>query len=152
MQSSVAPFFLTFVIRSQRHGWTLEPKRCLVLNVPIITHYRCNAHFQVHVSLVGLDKMRVSWITGGSAPPTIEYGSTQGSYPETVTGSTTSYKYVMYHSGEIHDAVIGPLQPNTTYYYRFSSDRSREFSFKTLPSQLPIKFVVIGNNKTLVYA
>nr|CAB3459394.1 unnamed protein product [Digitaria exilis] len=104
---------------------------------------------QVHISMVGPDKMRVSWITDEDAPATVEYGTTSGQYPLSVTGSTTSYSYLLYRSGKIHDAVIGPLQPSTTYYYRCSSspsrDPSREFSFRTPPATLPFKFVIVGD-------
>ncbi|BAF27615.2 Os11g0151800 [Oryza sativa Japonica Group] len=81
---------------------------------------------QVHISAVGSDKMRVTWITGGDAPATVEYGTTSGQYPFSATGSTNTYSYVLYHSGNIHDVVIGPLQPSTTYFYRCSNDTSRE--------------------------
>uniref|UniRef100_K3Y7X5 Purple acid phosphatase n=1 Tax=Setaria italica TaxID=4555 RepID=K3Y7X5_SETIT len=99
----------------------------------------------VHISMVGPDKMRVTWITQDDAPAIVEYGTTSGSYPLSATGSTTTYSYVLYHSGKIHDAVIGPLQPSTTYYYRCSSNPSREFSFRTPPATLPFKFVVVGD-------
>ncbi|KAK3445590.1 hypothetical protein EUGRSUZ_A01510 [Eucalyptus grandis] len=100
---------------------------------------------QVHVSLVGRDKMRISWITRGSAPPTVDYGKSPGTSQNSATGSTTTYKYALYKSGQIHEAVIGPLEPNTVYYYRCSSDSAREFSFKTPPTQFPIKFAVAGD-------
>ncbi|KAK3136140.1 hypothetical protein QOZ80_5BG0428680 [Eleusine coracana subsp. coracana] len=100
---------------------------------------------QVHISMVGPDKMRVSWITEDDAPATVEYGTTSGQYPFSVTGTTTTYKYVLYRSGNIHDAIIGPLQPDTTYFYRCSSDQSREFSFRTPPATLPFTFVIVGD-------
>ncbi|CAN6325841.1 unnamed protein product [Urochloa humidicola] len=100
---------------------------------------------QVHISMVGPDKMRVTWITDDDAPAIVEYGTTSGHYPLKATGSTTSYSYVLYHSGKIHDAVIGPLQPSTTYYYRCSSNPSHEFSFRTPPATLPFKFVIVGD-------
>ncbi|XVF76230.1 hypothetical protein PTKIN_Ptkin13bG0249500 [Pterospermum kingtungense] len=99
----------------------------------------------VHVSVVGADKMRVSWITESSAPAIVEYGTSPGVYSNSITGTTSSYKYLMYKSGEIHDVVIGPLNPNTTYYYRCSSDSTRKFILKTPPLQLPIKFAVVGD-------
>ncbi|PWZ44892.1 putative purple acid phosphatase 20 [Zea mays] len=48
-------------------------------------------------------------------------------------------------SGSIHDAVIGPLQPSTNYYYRCSGSSSRELSFRTPPAALPFRFVVVGD-------
>jgi hypothetical protein len=89
--------------------------------------------------------MRVTWITDDDAPAIVEYGTTSGQYPLSATGNTTTYSYVLYKSGNIHDAVIGPLKPNTTYYYRCSSNPKREFSFRTPPATLPFKFVIVGN-------
>jgi hypothetical protein len=99
---------------------------------------------QVHISSVGEDKMRISWITDRSTPATVDYGTSPGVYSLSATGSTSSYSYVMYKSGEIHEVVIGPLNPNSVYYYRCGSNPSREFSFKTPPAQFPIKFAVAG--------
>ncbi len=103
-----------------------------------------NVLLQVHISSVGEDKMRISWITESSTPATVEYGTSPGVYGSSVSGSTSSYKYMLYKSGEIHDVVIGPLTPNTLYYYRCGSNSAREFSFKTPPAQLPIEFAVVG--------
>ncbi|XVE75993.1 hypothetical protein DITRI_Ditri12bG0137000 [Diplodiscus trichospermus] len=100
---------------------------------------------QVHISVVGDDKMRISWITESSAPAIVEYGTSPGVYSNSANGSTSSYNYLTYKSGEIHDVVIGQLNPNTIYYYRCSSDSTREFSLKTPPSHLPIKFAVVGD-------
>ncbi|KAL6870951.1 hypothetical protein ACP4OV_014799 [Aristida adscensionis] len=100
---------------------------------------------QVHISMVGPDKMRVSWITDDDAPAIVEYGTAPGQYTSSATGSTTTYRYVLYSSGKIHDAVIGPLRPGTTYYYRCSSSPAREFSLRTPPASLPVKFVVVGD-------
>ncbi|KAJ0973424.1 hypothetical protein J5N97_021383 [Dioscorea zingiberensis] len=100
---------------------------------------------QVHISLVGPDKMRVTWITDDDAPSTVDYGTSSGAYSHTDTGSTSSYSYVFYDSGRIHDVVIGPLNPSTVYYYRCGSNPTREFSFKTPPAQFPMKLAVIGD-------
>uniref|UniRef100_A0A6V7QXW0 Purple acid phosphatase n=1 Tax=Ananas comosus var. bracteatus TaxID=296719 RepID=A0A6V7QXW0_ANACO len=100
---------------------------------------------QVHISLVGADKMRVTWITDDDAPSVVEYGTSSGQYPFSATGSASSYSYVLYRSGHIHDVVIGPLNPDTVYYYRCSSNPSREFSFKTPPANLPIELVIVGD-------
>jgi acid phosphatase type 7 len=48
----------------------------------------------MHISMVGPDKMRVTWITDDDASATVEYGTTPGQYPFSATGSTTSYKYI----------------------------------------------------------
>ncbi|KAJ1264754.1 hypothetical protein BS78_08G025700 [Paspalum vaginatum] len=100
---------------------------------------------QVHVSMAGPDKMRVSWITDGDAPATVEYGTAPGQYTRSATGTTTTYSYVLYRSGRIHHAVVGPLQPGTTYYYRCSGSTARDFSFRTPPATLPFKFVIVGD-------
>uniref|UniRef100_A0A0D9XWY6 Purple acid phosphatase n=1 Tax=Leersia perrieri TaxID=77586 RepID=A0A0D9XWY6_9ORYZ len=101
---------------------------------------------QVHISAVGSDKMRISWITTDDAPATVEYGTVSGEYPFSSTGTTTTYTYLLYHSGKIHDAIIGPLQPNTTYFYRCSNHTTGdELSLRTPPSTLPFRFVVVGD-------
>lgn len=101
--------------------------------------------FQVHISMVGQDKMRISWITGSHSPATVDYGTSPGANGFSATGTTDSYRYLTYKSGEIHDVVIGPLNPNTVYYYRVGSNPSPEFSFKTPPSSFPINFAVVGD-------
>ncbi|KAJ8899560.1 hypothetical protein K2173_018534 [Erythroxylum novogranatense] len=101
---------------------------------------------QVHISVVGDDKMRISWITDEETPANVYYGSSPGKYTNSATGTTSSYRYVTYHSGQIHDVVIGPLKPNTVYYYRLgSSNNGREYSFKTTPAQFPINLAVVGD-------
>ncbi|XP_057968770.1 probable purple acid phosphatase 20 [Malania oleifera] len=106
---------------------------------------------QVHISLVGENKMRISWITKDDKDvanaSVVHYGTTSGKYNVTATGNYTSYKYMFYNSGQIHDVVIGPLQPSTVYYYRCGSlpNTAGEFSFRTPPAQLPIKFAIAGD-------
>ncbi|KAL5740080.1 hypothetical protein ACOSQ2_029260 [Xanthoceras sorbifolium] len=101
---------------------------------------------QVHISLVGQDKMRISWITDTPTPATVKYGTSPGVYGYSADGSVSSYHYLAYQSGEIHDVVIGPLKPNTIYYYRCGGpDSGQEFSFKTPPAQFPIKFAIAGD-------
>ncbi|XP_056692990.1 probable purple acid phosphatase 20 isoform X2 [Spinacia oleracea] len=100
---------------------------------------------QVHISMVGRDKMRISWMTRKPALSKVEYGMSSGVYDTSVIGTSTTYYYLLYKSGHIHEVVIGPLNPNTVYYYSCSADASREFFFKTTPPQLPINFVVIGD-------
>ncbi|XP_050226515.1 probable purple acid phosphatase 20 [Mercurialis annua] len=100
---------------------------------------------QVHISMVGENKMRITWITMGEAPNTVDYGSSSGAYKSSVKGVTSTYNYLTYKSGYIHEAVIGPLAPNTVYHYRCSSNSARDFAFKTPPAQFPIKFAVSGD-------
>ncbi|KAK9170431.1 hypothetical protein Syun_002571 [Stephania yunnanensis] len=102
---------------------------------------------QVHISMVGKDKMRICWITEEfSTPAIVNYGTTKGAkYQYSSTGTSNSYKYVLYKSGEIHDVVIGPLLPNTTYHYTCGADTTQEFQFKTPPAHFPIKFAVVGS-------
>ncbi|XP_065043664.1 probable purple acid phosphatase 20 [Musa acuminata AAA Group] len=103
---------------------------------------------QVHISLVGSDGMRITWITDDDSPSTVEY-STSSTFQQrgskVATGSSSSYSYILYRSGQIHDVVIGPLSPSTVYYYRCGSNPTRKFSFKTPPSSLPFRFAVAGD-------
>lgn len=101
----------------------------------------------MHISVVGLDKMRVTWITKADTPSIVHYGTESGVYTSSNTGSSERYSYLLiYKSGYIHDVVIGPLQPNNLYYYRCGDSNSfQELSFNTPPDQLPINLAVIGN-------
>ncbi|CAM8955282.1 unnamed protein product [Rhodiola kirilowii] len=100
---------------------------------------------QVHISMVGSDKMRVSWISDDQTSAVINYGGSKDSLNLSATGSSSTYKYMLYTSGFIYDVVIGPLQPNSVYYYACGSDTSQVFSFKTAPAQFPVKFAVVGD-------
>ncbi|PKU64347.1 putative purple acid phosphatase 20 [Dendrobium catenatum] len=123
-----------------------RPKARETLFVSVADDADGNTPQQVHISMVGPDRMRVTWITENDAPATVDYGTETENYGMSSVGSTSSYSYTMlYKSGNIHEAVIGPLVPGTVYYYRCSGNPSREFFFKTPPAKLPIKFVVIGD-------
>nr|AGL44399.1 calcineurin-like phosphoesterase [Manihot esculenta] len=89
--------------------------------------------------------MRISWITDDPTPSIVDYGTSPGVYSSSANGTSSSYRYITYNSGEIHNVVIGPLNPNTVYYYRCSSNSARQFSFKTPPAQLPVKFAIAGD-------
>nr|CAD1829357.1 unnamed protein product [Ananas comosus var. bracteatus] len=100
---------------------------------------------QVHISLAGEKHMRITWITDDqSAPSIVEYGTSPGVYSSISEGESTSYNYLFYSSGKIHHVVIGPLESNTTYYYRCGG-KGQDFHLKTPPSQFPIHFAVVGD-------
>ncbi|KAL2502850.1 putative purple acid phosphatase 20 [Forsythia ovata] len=100
---------------------------------------------QVHISLSGNNKMRISWITSDPTPAIVKYGSSPGDYKFSANGTTKMYQYLEYNSGEIHDVVIGPLHPDTVYYYICGTNYSPEFTFKTPPPRFPIKFAISGD-------
>ncbi|KAJ7971538.1 Purple acid phosphatase [Quillaja saponaria] len=103
---------------------------------------------QVRISQVGQDKMRISWITDSSTPAKVVYVPwiSPGSNASSASGTTSSYRYSLYQSGEIHDVLIGPLNPNTVYYYRLGDPPSvKQYTLKTPPQLFPIKFAVIGD-------
>ncbi|XP_065855220.1 probable purple acid phosphatase 20 [Euphorbia lathyris] len=100
---------------------------------------------QVHISMVGADKMRITWITDDETPSIVQYGTSPSSLQNTANGTSDSYRFITYKSGFIHNVVVGPLNPSTVYYYTCSSNSARQFSFKTPPSQFPINFVVVGD-------
>ncbi|KAH9316936.1 hypothetical protein KI387_018705, partial [Taxus chinensis] len=100
---------------------------------------------QVHISLVGSEHMRVSWITQDfDAPSLVEYGILPGNYSSSATGESTSYSYFFYRSGKIHHTVIGPLQANTVYYYRCGGFGA-EYNLRTPPSHFPVAFAIVGD-------
>ncbi|KAL6998072.1 putative purple acid phosphatase 20 [Sarracenia purpurea var. burkii] len=113
--------------------------------VPLSEELDSTSAQQVHISLVGKDKMRISWITDDDAPATVRYGTSPGVYGFSTSGTTSSYHYLLYESGQIHDVVIGPLEPSTVYYYRCGSGSGRELSFRTPPAQFPINFAISGD-------
>ncbi|OEL30539.1 Purple acid phosphatase 22 [Dichanthelium oligosanthes] len=99
----------------------------------------------VHISTVGANNMRISWVTDDrKAPSVVEYGKSPGKYTASAMGDHATYQYFFYKSGAIHHVTIGPLEPSTTYYYRCSK-AGDELSLRTPPAILPIEFVVIGD-------
>jgi acid phosphatase type 7 len=104
-------------------------------------------NFQVHVSAVGAEFMKVSYITKDSSIPSeVQYGKVPGKYDAVATGDSSHYTYFFYTSGKIHDVKIGPLEPDTVYYYRCGGVGD-EFQFKTAPASLPVEFAIIGWSK-----
>lgn len=100
---------------------------------------------QVHISAVGADYMRVTWITEDKhVPSSVEYGRNPRVYDMSATGEHTTYRYFFYKSGTIHHVKIGPLDPDTVYYYRCGGIGD-EYSFKTPPAALPIRFAITGD-------
>ncbi|KAI8016565.1 putative purple acid phosphatase 20 [Camellia lanceoleosa] len=96
---------------------------------------------QVHISVVGNDKMRISWITENQTPAIVKYGTSLRIYEFAANGTISSYHLVMY----LHEVVISPLKPNTIYYYLCGQDLNPEFNLKTPPAQFPINFTVVGD-------
>ncbi|CAO2042169.1 unnamed protein product [Urochloa humidicola] len=115
---------------------------------PIILteHTELAAHpQQVHVSAVGANHMRVSWVTDDKrVPSVVEYGRASRNYTASSTGEHTSYRYFLYTSGKIHHVKIGPLEPGTVYYYRCGM-AGKEFTLRTPPAALPIELVLVGD-------
>ncbi|XP_059667462.1 purple acid phosphatase 22-like [Cornus florida] len=135
-------FFLVQSIASPEY--TRQPPRPIIFS----PHQRSDSDpQQVHISLVGKDHMRVSWVTSDKhVPSVVEYGKVSGRYEASATGEHTSYHYFFYSSDNIHHVKIGPLEPSTTYYYRCGGGGGGpEFSFRTPPSTLPIEFAIVGD-------
>lgn len=99
---------------------------------------------QVHVSAVGENHVRVSWVTDDMrAQSVVDYGKASRNYTASATGEHTSYRYFLYSSGKIHHVSIGPLEPSTVYYYRCGK-AGKEFSLRTPPAALPIELALVG--------
>ncbi|GMY25179.1 purple acid phosphatase 22-like [Fagus crenata] len=134
-------FLFPYLLHSQGDS-SRQPPRPLIFT----PHNRSDSDpQQVHITLVGSDHIRVSWITEAKHTQSIvEYGKAPGAYNSVSTGEHTSYKYFFYSSGKIHHVKIGPLEPGTTYYYRCGGSNP-EFSFRTPPQQFPIEFAIVGD-------
>ncbi|KAH7512148.1 hypothetical protein FEM48_Zijuj12G0059700 [Ziziphus jujuba var. spinosa] len=135
-------FLFLHLLQAKHYDIDRQPPRKLIFT----PHKRSDSDpQQVHISLVGKDHMRVSWITEAKhVSSNVEYGKVPGKYNAKATGEHTSYHYFLYSSGMIHHVTIGPLEPSTTYFYRCGGS-GPEFSFKTPPPQFPIEFAVVGD-------
>jgi hypothetical protein len=102
----------------------------------------------MHVSLAGPGQMKVTWVTSSAVPATVQYGTTSGHYTNIASGVTKQYCFILYESGLIHDVILGPLHPSTTYFYKCGGFGA-EFNFTTPPPSgpnVPIKFAVVGES------
>lgn len=114
-------------------------------NILISTVHSPSQPQQVHISLVGKDHMRVTYITEDKhAPSLVEYGTSSVELEMSATGQRTSYRYFFYKSAWIHHVTIGPLASNTVYHYRCGA-LDTIYSFKTPPSSLPLHFAITGD-------
>lgn len=141
---SLLNYGASFCYSSQTNNEYVRPKPRQLLHFPRQRRSSSQPH-QVHISMAGENHMRISWVTDDeSAPSIVEYGTSPGQYMAKAQGESTSYSYFLYSSGEIHHTVIGPLQPNTVYYYRCGGE-DPEFKLRTPPARLPITFAVAGD-------
>ncbi|KAI5074860.1 hypothetical protein GOP47_0010821 [Adiantum capillus-veneris] len=103
---------------------------------------------QVHVSLAGPYQMKVSWVTSGSTGISrVDYGRTPGLYDRYAEGTSESYSFLLYKSGQVHNVLLGPLEASTLYYYKCGGG-GPEYSFKTPPpvgAEIPITFAIAGD-------
>ncbi|KAJ9542653.1 hypothetical protein OSB04_029159 [Centaurea solstitialis] len=125
----------SLLLRLQPHNASVDFNRQPPRPLVYTTHDAPPSHpQQVHVSLVGDNYMKVSWVTDETdVPSTVDYGKTPGKYESSATGE---------HN--IHHVTIGPLDPATTYYYRCGGS-GPEFNFRTPPTTFPIEFVIVGD-------
>jgi hypothetical protein len=108
---------------------------------------------QMHVSLAGPNKMKVSWMTGSrtyNVPAIVTYGTAQDQLTQVATGTTKSYNYLLYQSGQMHHVILGPLADSTTYFY-MCGGFGPVYNFTTPPPagrDVPIKFAIVGKQET----
>jgi acid phosphatase type 7 len=69
------------------------------------------------------DSMVIGWLTNSSGTPPIisqsavQFGTAHGDYTSFAHGSSSSYSYDSYTSGQIHHVALTGLAPNTKYYF-----------------------------------
>ena len=80
------------------------------------------------------DSMLLGWLTADmTAPTTVQYGTSSGSYTKTASGNASFYKYSSsYTSGLIHHVPLTGLAPATVYYYLVAG-ATQEHSFTSSP-------------------
>ncbi|KAI5074238.1 hypothetical protein GOP47_0010199 [Adiantum capillus-veneris] len=92
--------------------------------------------------------MKVSWVTSGSTGISrVDYGRTPGLYDRYAEGTSESYSFLLYKSGQVHNVLLGPLEASTLYYYKCGGG-GPEYSFKTPPpvgAEIPITFAIAGD-------
>jgi len=95
--------------------------------------------------------MTVSWNTTANATSEVQYGTSSGSYGQTVTGSVIQANAGL---GYIHEATLKGLSPNTKYFYIAGSTAdgfSAESTFTTGPNADPscgsFKFAFLADNR-----
>ncbi|CAA7394417.1 unnamed protein product [Spirodela intermedia] len=131
-------------VRTSGEDYVRPPPRA-TLNLPSRRTKQSSDPQQVHISLAGGKHMRITWVTSSEASPSVvDYGKLRGKYTSTSMGESTSYTFLFYKSGKIHNVVIGPLEDDTVYYYRCGGE-GPEFHLKTPPAQFPITFTVAGD-------
>ncbi|KAK1323697.1 Purple acid phosphatase 22 [Acorus calamus] len=60
------------------------------------------ARERVHVSLAGIDHVRITWVTDDKhVSSVVDYGRQPGDYEASVTGERMSYQYFLYSSGDL---------------------------------------------------
>ena len=70
--------------------------------------------------------MVIGWLTNTTAEPgmqrvdspsIVKYGTVPGVYTDSATGTSATYTYGPYTSGQIHHVQLRGLAPRTVYYY-----------------------------------
>ncbi len=72
---------------------------------------------QIHIALVSLYSIVISWMTQNNTNSIVNYGLTPSNYDLMATGYSTSY-YETYH----HHVILENLKPNQKYYYKINDD------------------------------
>eukprot|EP01018_Ginkgo_biloba_P012855 Gb_31163 [translate_table: standard] len=139
-----AHLLIGFMIMVAYASAYVRPPAGQALSIPFQTNSDTDPQ-QVHISLVGDNHMRITWITkDADVPSVVEYGISPGVYTSTAKGENSSYSYLGYKSGQIHHVIVGPLEASTVYYYHCGT-YGPEYQFKTPPSQFPIAFAIVGD-------
>ena len=118
---------------------------------------------QGHLALTGdSTQMRISWTTGTSSEPVVYYGPNASSLTLSKSGTSNTYtrsdlcgppandSTFFLDPGFLHEVLLTDLQPKSTYFYKFGSDRvfSEAKSFTTgivSGDPTPFKFIMYGD-------
>lgn len=93
---------------------------------------------QVHIALVNLYSIVISWMTINNTNSIINYGLTSNNYNMTASGFSSSY-YETYH----HHVILDNLIPSQKYYYKI--DNENELVFISPSNKKQFQFAVYAD-------
>lgn len=94
---------------------------------------------QVHIALVNLYSIVISWMTTNNTESIVKYGLTSNNYDMKSYGDSSLY-YETFH----HHVILDNLEPNQKYYYKIDNEDELVFNSPDI-NKKEIQFAVYGD-------